>query len=583
MNDSSMENTKTPGFPVRLSTWVGRHPYLFIAGVALLCMLPALILGLPMESDDGLSHRRWQLYFANQLWHGNVFPRWLIDLNDGFGSPAFFIYPPLSHYAAALFSPLLPGDPAIAYRLSMSILLSVVISGIGAYHWINQVVRERNAAIAGALIYLIAPYHLVVDIYIRGAMAEAWAFAWAPWTLLAIHMFGRRDRRAIPVYVISAAALLFSHAPSSLFLFFAYGAYAIFLAKNQKDSAILLYTIICTVTAILLAGIYLGTALTHTDYINTKALYEGYFNFFNWLMFSGVRWQSTKAEYSISGSAIVQTLAAVSLGMVALLLTKPKAPIRAMAWLSILGTLLLFFAMSAWSGVFWKILFPLQRIQFPWRLLMLQSLCLAMLAGCCMRVTADVNAPAKRKQVYALVAAIVLGFFLVNAALYVLTKKSIPATEIGSSETPEYRLGDTDKLRGLFPPDRKVAILDGQGEINVLAWTPRHLVVDVNALTPMHIAVRQFYYPGWEVRVGKSGIYRPVQQLDAERPVVSVNLEAGRQQLEFSLLPTPAEKAGTTASIVGCVMLALLMFFSSRHKKGLTDKNVERYSSTENA
>ena len=36
-----------------------------------------------------------------QLWSGELYPRWLLGMNSGFGSPTFFVYGPLPYYAAA--------------------------------------------------------------------------------------------------------------------------------------------------------------------------------------------------------------------------------------------------------------------------------------------------------------------------------------------------------------------------------------------------------------------------------------------------------------------------------------------------
>jgi hypothetical protein len=39
---------------------------------------------------------------------------------------------------------------------------------------------SETAAIVGAVVYLASPYHLTVDLYMRAAFAEFWAFVWMP-------------------------------------------------------------------------------------------------------------------------------------------------------------------------------------------------------------------------------------------------------------------------------------------------------------------------------------------------------------------------------------------------------------------
>lgn len=548
----------------RIYNWIGKHPYLIILAISFIFLAPALIYGMPLDSDDAMPHRRWQHFFANQLWKGEIYPRWIFDMNDGFGSPAFFIYPPLAHSIAALFHPAFPDADGVPYRLAISVFLCLVASGIGAYHWLYQVVQEKSSALIGAVIYVIAPYHLFVDVYLRGAIAELWAFAWAPWTLLAIHLFVNRDRNGIFVFVFSASALIFSHAPSSLFLFFAYFAYAALLAWKLKEVSVLIYSIISTVIAVLIAGVYLGTALSHTTYINSDALFKGYFDFFKWLMFSEARWPSTKAEYAITGVALIQTFAATLLGVISLLGLEKGHKIRYIVWFSLTGNIVIFLLMSTWGTAFWKIFYPLQRIQFPWRLLMLQSVYLGLLAACCATAQNKLKYRVQRKKPLAMLVLILVGFSMVNVSLYGFNKRSLPFTEIGNLETPEYTLGDTKILKHLFQENEKVSFLNGHGKVVIVKWTPRHLLIDIETKTAVRIVIRQFAYPGWQYRFSNLQTYNNVERLDGAEQLIGLSLEAGHKQIEFSLRPTVAESVGIAASILGCLSLIAFILFTPR-------------------
>lgn len=83
--------------------------------VALALLLACALLMLPLwwqggsQGHDLFHHLLSGHYFARQLWQGELYPRWLMAMNGGFGSPTFFFYPPLPYYVSALFAG--PGAP----------------------------------------------------------------------------------------------------------------------------------------------------------------------------------------------------------------------------------------------------------------------------------------------------------------------------------------------------------------------------------------------------------------------------------------------------------------------------------------
>src|SRR3954452_12453815 len=76
-------------------------------------------------------------------------------------------------------------------------------------------VHADRRAIAGAVAYMVAPFHLY-HLYGSGALAEASAYASVPLVLLALARLGEGRTRVLPVLAISYAALLFSPLPTTL-------------------------------------------------------------------------------------------------------------------------------------------------------------------------------------------------------------------------------------------------------------------------------------------------------------------------------------------------------------------------------
>ncbi|HEY9847696.1 MAG TPA: hypothetical protein V6D03_16055, partial [Candidatus Caenarcaniphilales bacterium] len=74
-----------------------RH-VLAIVGIGLILTLPAISYGIFAAHDLVAYHLKWSKHFAEQFWLGDLYPRWLLEMNAGLGSPTFFFYAPVPYY-----------------------------------------------------------------------------------------------------------------------------------------------------------------------------------------------------------------------------------------------------------------------------------------------------------------------------------------------------------------------------------------------------------------------------------------------------------------------------------------------------
>ncbi len=115
----------------------------------------------------------------------------------------------LPYYVAELFR-WLGASGAEAIRWSYG--LSFVLSAWAMYGWAKRLWRGRAALIA-AVVYTYLPYHLAV-VYVRGGLAEAWAFVgfplvlWALYNLVRKEAEGNRYRQAATLALLCVALLL---------------------------------------------------------------------------------------------------------------------------------------------------------------------------------------------------------------------------------------------------------------------------------------------------------------------------------------------------------------------------------------
>jgi len=530
-------------------------PFLILLFISLCVMVPIWLIGLPFSGHDAPTHARWQAIFAEQFWGGELYPRWLGDINKGLGSPAFFIYPPLPHIVAALLAPLSDGAAWAQQRLGIASTLALFTGSAGAYLWLRELTRERVSALCGALVFLLSPYHLFLDTYHRAAYAELWAFAWAPFSLWAIHVIARTPARGVVIYTLATAALALSHAPSCLVLPPVYVAYAALLSYSAKRKDIFLWTCAASAAAILIAGAYLATALTHQSYINTAALYTGFFEFDRWLLLSG-RWQG--GELAISGITVVQFGALFLLGV----LTLRSAPLepghRLLMKAALAGSVFMLFMMTIVAAPLWKLAPIAQKIQFPWRLLTAQTMLLALVVALYVLWARGAARPA-RSILHRLTLPLLAALLAVNTGLIFLGKPAFERHPVADGiDVPEYRLGNVSKTAALFENDSNVRVMSGQATARLETLSARHLRIHLDAASDVRIVVRQFFYPGWQcIDTGTPATCR-VSSLHAQTPALAIDAGAGRRQIDVVLGKTQSERTGILVSAGGLLLLALL-------------------------
>jgi hypothetical protein len=246
--------------------------------VGLVAALPLLGFGFARPTHDGVWHVRWWHSFSAQFWQGEIYPRWLSEINYGLGSPAFFYYPPLACWAGALWTPL-AGQALPAWRaLGWSSALALVLSGLAALACFRRLAPEGPAFVA-ALVYMLAPYHLAVDLLERGAYAEHWAFVWMPLAMRGVIGMQDRARHTSVLAAGAFAGLFLTHLPSAVTFTPLALLYALvmdaggMLARGFRPFGILFARTAGSVLAGAgLAAVYLLPALTTQAAVSTQYL-----------------------------------------------------------------------------------------------------------------------------------------------------------------------------------------------------------------------------------------------------------------------------------------------------------------------
>jgi uncharacterized membrane protein len=148
-------------------------------------------------THDMVQHLAVMKDFDRVLAAGTLYPRWLPDINNGYGIPWMNFYPPGFYYIASLVNAVLNDWVGTLYVISA---VGFAASGL-AFYWLARAFYGRMASAVAGLFYMVLPYH-VINLYWQGAMPQFLGFIFLPLTLL----FAFRDERGITPALVSSTA-----------------------------------------------------------------------------------------------------------------------------------------------------------------------------------------------------------------------------------------------------------------------------------------------------------------------------------------------------------------------------------------
>ena len=522
-------------------------PFVILA-VSLLLMAPALLDGGSVHGDFYV-YARWQAHFADAISAGDLYPRWLPDLNQGFGSPAFFIYPPLGQWFGAILAPMLPGAQAAGLRLLIVLAVCLALSGLGAMLWLRLLGLKRSAALIGALTWLLLPYHAYLNLYQRGAFAELVAMAVLPWGFAFAHALKQRRILAWAGLALSLAALLTSNAPTALFGAPFICLYAALLADRDDRARLWAMVLASAMLALALSAGWLLPALTQVGLVNDRILFDDVYQPANYLIFSPTPWPN-------QGVRIAATLIFLLHTAILLLVLLAGGAARGRA-LMIASAALILLAMSELARPIWISGLPWSKIQFAWRLLGLQSLLLAGLVAIAWQAVAARQGGLTRTALVWLLPVLLLidAALLAALAWHVARRPPWPTPEVAAhrAEVREYWLGDVDALARRFGP-REAIVVHGVAALGPVQRQGRVLSFDSRAKSEALIVLRQFAYYGWILRID-GGPWRPASRLREMPELVAMSVPAGAHSVELVLPRLPAESRGVFVSAAALAVL----------------------------
>ena len=601
MNPEDMEVARpTPRSRSSPRTLESMGAALALLVTALILVSPHLWFGFPSGHSVNVN-LFWYEPFSEQLFDGELLPRWLFHYWGGLGAPVFYFYAPLPFYLFSLVDALLlvpQGDFGV---LSVGHLLLFFLSGL-AFYAIARRFTSGLWATAAAAGYMAAPYHYV-DLELRASMGEAAAYVFVPLVFTSIFRPSKTWRSTV-LGGLAYAGVVLSHLPTALLAAPFVAVLSVLSSDRSKRVAALDHALVVGLLGVALACFYVLPALTLRDllpYDPWITAQGSHMVATSWLLGSGTVHRFGILVYKALGGA---TALGVGSWAVHLWLRKrfgmelPGPPAYvARTLLTALG--LCWFLMSWPSRWLWDLLPFLPQVQFPWRLGVVVDVCSILLVASFAPPVIERGFAAlgfSQGRQRALEASLCVGVIALLAILVIRdyfpptveTKDEVPQTYapieyrprrlvegrayLGRRDPKELRdlatarelhdesIGRWQKRVERVRPIAPVRRLSATESIGIQADGPRRSTVSANLNWPAGIRVKKVHFPHWRLRTEAGDEITTYP--DPATGLLAFKLPAGRHELRLDRRLLPAEKIGGLISLLALIGLVLMALAS---------------------
>jgi 4-amino-4-deoxy-L-arabinose transferase-like glycosyltransferase len=555
--------------------------FLFI----LLAGLPTLQLK-QMSGHDALEYLPRAVEFYTGLEEGRILPGWAPDLSMGYGQPFFLFNPPVIYYLAALFHAL---GTSLVVALDLACLALLLLAGLGMYLFARELYGRPGGAVAGAA-YVLAPF-MLVNLYVRYALADYAAMAWIPWAcwgLLRWSFVGRTgpvehrygNARYLFVAAAAVALLMLSSNPVALLVVPVLGLYVLFLAGRSRRWATLARGLTALVLGLALSAFFWLPTLLERNWVQVGNLLSGYLNYANHFVYLH-QFLYSKWGYGLSlpgpqdGMSFGLGLAHLLLLVAGIVLARVmRAQLRELGegwahfWFFIWVLVLTLVLATDNSIALWNALPLLQYLEFPWRVLVLAAFATAVIAA----LPVLAVRPPRRHWLLAVVflALLFTGMPRAHPETYYAIEDAdyapgvIAASGIAVTTTREY-----EPIWALEQPPQPAPagrLLLVSGQMRVLESTVAGMHYDwlIEANGPVQLRIATFYYPAWQLTV--DGEPRPLT-VQNNYGLMDFFLEDGVHRVQVTFGLTPLRGVGVGVSLVGVLLLVVAASFWRRKRR----------------
>lgn len=518
--------------------------------------------------------------------------RWVPDMGYGFGFPLFNYYPPLPYLIGQGIR--LLGVPFTSTAM-LTFGLSFLLSGITMYYFAKEFFGKFGGAFS-AVFYIWAPYH-ALDVYVRGAMNEAWAMVWFPLILWTSYRL-IKDKKNLVKWIISLALAWFglftSHNLMVLIFTPFFGLWLLLHLWREEKWSRIPNLLKSGLLGFALAAFFVIPVFLEKSLVQIGSLVGGYYDYvahfatLNQMFISrfwgyGASLFGTGDEMSFQIGHLHWGLSlAVGAYVFHQFYLKKDKLVKFVKKNEVLPTLT-FMLFMGWFSAFmahprsvfiWNLIGPLQFVQFPWRFLILTTLAFSFSAGALAIILKE-----NGKKWFILALAIFLIIFNWN---YFKPGFMGPVTDEEKFSGEAWRIQQTAGIYDYLPntADRApqeqrtqmVEILEGEATVSNEEQGTDWAEFDINVESETaHVRLNILMFPDWRVFVDGEEVEVTVPESE-EWGRMHFFVSGGSHQVRAELFNTPARTVSNWISLVTWVGLLSYPLWSKR----LTDVKSKR-------
>ncbi len=509
--------------------------------------------------------------------------RWSPDLGYGYGYPLFNFYPPLPYYVGQVFR--LSGQSFVT-TVKLTAIAQIILSSLVMFVLITAIFGSTAGLIA-SVFYTYAPYHLV-NIYVRGAMNEAWAGVFFPLIFLFIHRLVTSPKLSNSLLLaLSFSLLLQSHNPMALIFLppaFAWFLLCLFLSHSRPKNDLrntVFHFLFALVFSLSLSAYFTLPVIIESSLVQIESMFQNYYHFtvhfvsIYQLFFSSF-WGDGPSVWgpndgmSFSLGYLHWILPIIILLLSVYVLLKKK---RYQKQFVIFTFFLVMGAVSTFlthqrSVFIWQLITPLQKIQFPWRFLSLSAFFLSLSTGY-LSVLLKQNSLLNKYRLFIVALILVILIFISLPHLTPVTHGPITDRQkfSGIAWTNQITSGIYDYLpktaskAASSPPSGLVENIDpGQQNYLVENITRGTDWISFNIYLPQsgRVTLAQLYFPGFKAYV--NGKPEKIQSEPLLGRMV-LDLPGGSNQVFIRLFNTPIRTISNLISLISWTALIIYFLF----------------------
>lgn len=493
------------------------------------------------------------------LQDGHFPVRWVPDLR--YGEPIFNFYAPLPYYLGVLIH--LIGFNFI-WVSKILFILSSILSAITMYILVEKI-NGNKAGFLSAILYTYAPYR-AVDMYVRGSLSETWAFVFFPLIFYASwQLMEKFNLKRIVFLSLSLAGLFLTHNVTTLIFIPFLFLWWIYLTLRAKQRKIMISLIGAFVLALGLSAFFILPAVFERDFIQTKYLIVGYFDFRAHFVavkqFFSLFWGYGSSLWGLDDGLSFQVGLAnwVILGLATILgiIHRRDRKLLGLLFFLAVSLILSLFLQHNKSAFIWEALPLMAFIQFPWRFLAISVFIIPLVSGAIMPYLNKI------KIIYFILIAVTI----VSTIGYFRPKEYVDDSFFDKFLNKDKMRQGIDLTKDYLPIWVQTTsenffntLFSEKGEIQVIDFKKKtaYSLAKLKVLSDESIIVAPItYFPGWKVLANENNINL---EQPSDQGLIRFRLPKGDYKIKFEFADTPVRMIGNFVSLSSLLFILLILF-----------------------